>query len=272
MKNFALILFISFLSMITFTNSKSSFKSRSLKNSVKQAQAISFQNEGFIKARDIAAYNDNVWICTAQSTFFKLNGLNTTVSGTPPTSCKRLATNKNGDLYVVTENKNLFLLRRISPNSHVWSTITNTVNVTDVAVGPNGEVAIVNDKGVIYEIKSDVIQADPLNKEKFGDNCKIAVTFEKELVVFLANESRDVFRVTAGSKARLFPTVLADDVAVGPNFNLYITSKAGVYRKRPNTNDLYLIKPDGIADSIDVGNRIWAIGYDGYPYSSVDNL
>jgi len=264
------------LSSLAKDNPQNSPNSES-KSSKTNHHHIEFQNEGYINTQDIASFDNHTWICDSQNRFFKQDGLTTAISGPAPTSCKRIATDSNGDLYVTDSNRNLWLLRIIQQNSAAWLQISTTVVVSDVSVGPNGEVFVIDKDGNIFQVVNDQISTSSFNNknDQYGDNCKIAVSFEKELVIYVADVNRDVYRVTAqldnSKRHRIYPKVYADDLAVGQNFHLYVTTHSGIYRKKPISSDLYLVSDVPVASQISVGNKLWVVGYDNYPYSSTNN-
>jgi len=166
------------------------------------------------------------------------------------------------------------MLRRITETSAVWNQISSSVVVSDVSVGPNDEVFIIDKDGNVKEVVNDQIKETTFtNKnDSYGDNCRLAVSYEKELVIYVVDGNKDVYRITKDldkdKRNRIYPPVYADDVSVGHNFHLFITSRSGIYRKRPNSEDLYLISNNAMASHIAVGKKTWVIGYDGFPYSA----
>jgi len=160
----------------------------------------------------------------------------------------------------------------MQPKSHVWMKLSSKEKLTDVSVGPNGEVFVIDTDGNIRQVVNDKISADTFNNKEaaYGDKCRIAVNLERELIVYVVDKDRQVYKVTRGAttQSRLYPTVMAEDVSVDAAFNLYLTTRNGIYKKAANSENLNGMTNNSIGSHIAVGKKIWVLGYDKFPYSA----
>jgi len=260
MKNFFIVLFITFLSMINLTISKSN-----LKKFTNKIDAFStFTASAYLKSKAIAAHQDTIWVCTTSNKLYKYGGFSKGIQGTKPTSCEKIATNNDGELYVIDSSKNLHYLKKINSSNYNWKKTEK--NIVDVTVGINGEVYILDTTGYVYEFKGDK-KGSKFTTQKYASAKSIATTFENERVMYIVDSSGNVYRQTASSRTKLYPNIVADKVCVNQSSFLFISTGLGIYMRNPRVNDLTLFA-DGIAKDMGCGNKLWVVAEDGYIYEN----
>jgi len=253
------------------TRSKSNLKSKSKQNVFNK---LAFNNEGYMALSDIGAYLDTVWACTLDGRYFKYNPAGTTIQAaisgasvfTGNETCSRVATNKNGDLFVVTSKNNLNLLKRVTDNSFSWTQIS--ANVTDVATSPNSESYAITSDGHIYQIFGANLSPRLFSTQNFGPNCRLAVNYEQQPIVYVVDSNSTLWRVSLDKTTKIDIDLIPVDISVGANYNLYIASTTGIYRKKTNV-DKPIKLADGIASQLTAGNKLWINGIDSFPYSAL---
>ena len=246
-----------------------------LKSKLKQNafNKVSFTNEGYMPLSDIASFGDIVWACTLNNTYYKYNPAGVTIQAAISGSsvfatnetCSRVATNSNGDLLVVTNLNNLNILKMVSSSSYSWSSIS--ANISDVATGPLSDSYAITTNGTIFKLLGSSLAPLKFTTQIFGSNCKIAVNNEREPIVYVVDSSRNLWRNSLSTSTKVDIDTIPVDVGVGSNYNLYIASTTGIYRKKNNVDHIIKIA-DGIAGGISAGNKLWINGVDNFPYSA----
>lgn len=262
MKNLLIVLFLSFLSMFFCANSLSKSKSKSKSSSLRGTAFSQFTASAYIKSRAIATHQDNVWVCANDEKLYRNGGFSKGISGTKPASCRKIATNDQSELYVVDKNGDLHYLKKINNDNYNWK--KTVAKITDVSVGINGEVFVIDTDGKIFEFKGEKLGSQ-FSTQKYKGAKSIAVTYDNERIVYVIDSTGNVYKQTATAQTKLHPNILADEVCVNQNSFVFISSGLGIYMQNPRVNELVLFA-DGIAKDMDCGNKLWVIGEDGYIY------
>jgi len=234
---------------------------------------LRFYNRAMLKVASVASNTPikgrtNVWICTAKGKYYKDGGFNGSISGNAPKSCKKIATNAKGEVYVIDNDGGLALLKSNPKNKWLWKSVMS--GVKDVSIDINQSVWVLTSKGDIYNVDTEKDKkGKKFGKKNYGSSCKaIAATFDTDQVIYVVDKNGNVFRQTATKQTKIYPNINAVDICVDPNANLFIASGMGIFRKLSDNNDVSTIG-SGIAKHIDCAlNYLWIVGDDNYPYMS----
>jgi hypothetical protein len=268
MKKFTLIIFFSYL--ISINISKSLFSTNLKKKNTQDCPSTITQfkpeNMAILKTKDISARTEE-WICTEDNKLLRNGAVQSvTIVGSKPESCEKIATNNNGDIFVVTTDNKLFLFKKINADSRAWINL-EMEKVQDVSVGINNEVFIVDTSGVIKKLSTGKITTD-FNKTAFGSDCRIAMSREKGEIVYLVDKKGQFFRVSLTESLQLYPSVLAFDVCVDNETNVILAASDGIFVKKSRNNQFVKIG-EGIAGRLGCWNKkLWFIGLDNLVYRS----
>lgn len=230
-------------------------------------QEVNPTNRAYLQVSDITTFTDT-WICTKDNKLLR-NGtaLKVAVSGTQPTTCERIATNSNQDLFVISKNK-LYMFKKITTSSYAWVYL-NLSNVEDITIGINDEVYYINTSGVIYKY---VYSDDPkdniqFNTSTYGANCRIAFAYDAGQTIYLVDKIGDLYKIQAKTKTKLYPSIYAKDVCVTNRSDVIVAGSDGIFIKKGEVESFVKIG-DGIASDLSCYSSLWFIGSDNYVYES----
>jgi hypothetical protein len=186
--------------------------------------------------------------------------------------CKNLTIDSKGNVFVVTTDGGLHMFRKIMKGITATWISFKTTDVEDITTGYNDEIFYVSKKGRVKRVLSYVQNTAPVveqfNKKLFGKECKIAYSSDTEQAV-IVDKDGNIFEVSKKKVDQKFKDVIATDVCINSQFNIFIATSGGILLYKPRfMKNSYGIVERGIAKRISCSRTAWIVGLDNTVYSS----
>lgn len=274
MKNIILSIFVCFL-FVSISCTRKNLLTKALRvNSLYSLKSqrdckLSIERDSWISSNRVCGNPGKAWICAKDKNnkmqFYKNAPITASVKGTQPSSCENLATNKPGELYVVSDKKLYFLAENGTDlSSYSWNEVENSKDIVDVSVNNLGNVFTIDSKGTISQVLGAKM-GNIFTKTDLGDNSKIEA-FSDE-VIYALNSVGNVYKVSSKNKELISDTLNAYDLCVDFKSTLYLATSTGIFAKKISSNDFVKVSDDKVT-SIGCAWLLWFVGVDGYIYKS----
>ena len=256
MKNYSLIIFILSLIFSTISNKK-------LLNTQNQS-ILSWENMATAKTDSISDYNKVIWIFS-NGNLFQHKAPKGSISGTKPTSVRKLVVVDNGTLFMLSNNNELYKMTKHSDSSY---SIKKTLDkVTSFSCFDYSNcVGVI--EGKIYYLPSGIEKGQKYSDEKLSDSAEIIMRYDTSKVeVFVMDQ--DKFFLLSSDKKIDIGKVGGLDLCIHQNKQILIAGKDGIYYNDGNSVNLIKVDSPGRAKKISCSNNeIWIIGLDNMVYRS----
>lgn len=266
MKQIYLALFLISLSAFSCKLMKSRFISKTRSNQF--SEHASFSIRGNLSIIDVGSSLFNSWICATNGTILKssTSALQLILTNSIKGDCLSIDVDYTGFPWVVTKSGSVFQLKLIHDNSAHWSEIYKGENGKAIDIGCNQFnttscfIAVENSKEPFIFSQGTFIKS-----LEFSANSKIKrIDVGHNGGVYVVNEDNYVLQLRKNQNP-LSLGLIANDVSVGLDNNLYATTNNGVYLLTRCSR--HFVKIHSIyAQCISVGSEIWLVGKDNFAY------
>lgn len=275
MKHLNLVLFL-----ITLSSFSCKLKLKSRFNTKLRSEQLpdhaTFAIKGNLTIQDVGASVSNAWVCSTNGTILKSSAsavqliLTNTIKG----ECLSIDVDYTGFPWVVTKAGGVFQLKQIHENSAYWDEIYKGEKGKAVDIGCNQfkssacYIAIENEKEPYVFIQGAFVKSTEFTANSKIKRIDVGYGINKEKV-FVVNEDNFVLELRR-NQTPLSLGMIANDLSVGYNNNLYATTGNGVYLMTKCSK--YWVRIHSLfAQNISVGKELWLIGKDTFVYKGTAN-